>query len=68
MTEISFTSGEIMDIMSMLELKINQEYDSEEMHLSHYYLNLYQQFGKILNKVEEFQPEYRVAHLVLACN
>jgi len=67
MTTISLTSGEIMDIISLIEHKANNCGD-EKPHLAAYYSNLQDQFQQILDKVYEFQPEYRVAHLVLACN
>ena len=68
MTSISFTSGELLDIISALEEKENALYLAENYHLSAYYMNLGVQFQKIYDKVQEFVPENRVAHLVLAVN
>ena len=68
MTHISFTSGEILDIISALEIKEDQAYDNGEHHLAAYYMNLSNQFHRIYDRVKDFQPENRVANLVLAVN
>lgn len=68
MTSISFTSGELLDIMSALEEKENAFYLAENYQLSAYYMNLGVQFQKIYDKLQEFVPENRVANLVLAVN
>ncbi len=63
MTQLSFTSGEIMDVMSLLDNKINS---TEDPHRAAYYGNIYQQFESVLNKLEELPGEKRVANLVMA--
>lgn len=68
MTSISFTSGELLDIMSALEEKENALYLAEDKHLAAYYMNLGVQFQRIYDKLQEFVPENRVAHLILAVN
>lgn len=68
MTSISFTSGELLDIMSALEEKENALYLAEDKHLAAYYMNLGIQFQLIYDKLQEFVPENRVANLVLAVN
>ncbi len=68
MTSISFTSGEILDIMSALHSKVKDAELVEEHHLANYYLNMIQQFEMIYDKLQDFVPENRVANLVLACN
>jgi uncharacterized NAD(P)/FAD-binding protein YdhS len=67
MTYISFTSGEIMDLMSILSKKCD-EIEDKDPHLASYYYDMFQQFEKILDKVQDFQPENRVANLILASN
>lgn len=67
MTTISMTSGEIMDIMSLIDKKVLEEEDNNP-HLASYYGNLYQQFETVLNKLKELPGENRVANLVLAMN
>lgn len=68
MTSISFTSGELLDIMSALEEKENALYLAEDKHLAAYYMNLGVQFQRIYDKLQEFVPENRVANLVLSVN
>ncbi len=69
MTSISFTSGELLDIISALEEKENLaclvDYDPG---LAAYYMNLGNQFQRIYDKLQDFVPENRVANLVLAVN
>jgi len=68
MTSISFTSGELLDIINALEEKEDALYLGEDKHLAAYYMNLGVQFQRIYDKLQEFQPENRVANLVLAVN
>jgi hypothetical protein len=68
MTSISFTSGELLDIISALEEKENALYLAEDKHLAAYYMNLGVQFQKVYDRLQEFVPENRVANLVLAVN
>jgi len=68
MTSISFTSGELLDIISALEEKENALYLAENYHLSAYYMNLGVQFQRVYDKLQDFVPESRVANLVLSAN
>lgn len=68
MTSISFTSGELLDIMSLIEAKEDALYLAEDKHLAAYYMHLGCQFQKVYDKLQEFVPENRVANLVLAVN
>jgi hypothetical protein len=69
MTSISFTSGELLDIISALEEKENLAYLVDyDPGLAAYYMNLGVQFQKVYDKLQEFVPENRVANLVLAVN
>ena len=65
MTTISLTSGELLDIISVLCDKEQSVYD-ENPHLSAYYLNIMQQFEEVSNRLEELPGEERVANLILA--
>lgn len=65
MTSISLTSGELLDIITVLSDKEQAVYD-ENPHLSAYYLNILQQFEEVVNKLQELPGEKRVANLVLA--
>ena len=66
MTSISLTSGELLDIISSLCDKEQALYDAENHRLAAYYLNILQQFEKIVEKLDELPGEKRVAQLVLA--
>jgi len=68
MTSISFTSGELLDIISALEEKENALYLAENYQLSAYYMNLGCQFQKVYDKLQEVAGEKRVAKLVLTAN
>jgi excinuclease UvrABC nuclease subunit len=68
MTQISFTSGELLDIISALEDKAENLEESANFTLANYYYNIIEQLDKITEKLEDFQPENRVANLVLIAN
>lgn len=68
MTQVSFTSGELFDIISALEDKAENLEECANFHLAAYYYNIIDQLDKITEKLEDFQPENRVANLVLAVN
>lgn len=66
MTSLSFTSGEIYDIISALSDKGSAAEDRGDHQLSAYYLHIVQQFEEITYKLNELPGEHRVAHLVMA--
>jgi len=68
MTQISFTSGELLDIIDVLVEKENALFRADNHQLAAYYLNIIQQFELICDKLKERPGEDRVAHLVLASN
>jgi hypothetical protein len=68
MTSISFTSGELVDIMSLIEAKEDAVYLAGDKHLAAYYMNLGCQFQRIYDKLQELPGESRVANLVLTAN
>ena len=68
MTSISFTSGELLDIISVLEERENVLYFDGDEHLVAYYANMKDQFQTVYDKLQDFVPENRVANLVLAVN
>ena len=65
MTTILLTSGELLDLMSILCDKEQSVYE-ENPHLSAYYLNIMQQFEEVVHKLNELPGEKRVANLILA--
>jgi len=69
MTSLSFTSGQIQDIIKALEYYENDAYfNQKDAHLASYYMSMQNQFELVLEKLQEFIPEKRVANLVLAAN
>ena len=68
MTSISFTSGEILDIISTLEDKAEKLEESAQFTLANYYYNIIEQFDKITEKLQELPGEQREANLILAAN
>jgi len=68
MTHISFTSGEILNIIQSLQDQVNYADDFDEQQLAIYYENIIDQFQLIYEKLQDFVPENRVANLVLAVN
>lgn len=68
MTHISFTSGEILDIISALEDRAEKAEETGRFHLASYYHDIIQQFDIIENKLKDFPGENKVANLVLAVN
>lgn len=69
MTHISFTSGELCDIIAALEVKEDQAYhQKKDPQLASYYLNMINQFQSVYDKLQELPGEQKVANLVLAMN
>jgi hypothetical protein len=69
MTSISFTSGELLDIIKALDYYENDAYyNQKDAQLAAYYMRMENQFQLVLDKLKQFTPENRVAHLVLAVN
>lgn len=68
MTSISFTSGELLDIIEQLTKMSDSLDDAENYSLATYYFNMAQQFEILNDKLQDFVPENRVACLILAAN
>ena len=67
MKTISFTSGEILDIISALEAKEDHAYYVQnDPHLAAYYMRIVNQFQRVYDLIQEKVPENRVAHLILS--
>lgn len=67
MTSISFTSGEILDIISALEVKEEDAYHVQNNPaLAAYYMQIVNQFNRINDLLQERPGEKRVATMVLA--
>jgi len=68
MTQLSFTSGELYDIIDALSIFEEGLHDDGDPQGAAYYANIAQQFELIRDKLEELPGEDRVANLVLAVN
>ena len=68
MTQISFTSGELLDIIDVLVNKEQALFMANDHQGVAYYVNMELQFQIIHSKLLERPGEDRVAHLVLASN
>lgn len=68
MTQISFTSGELLDIADQLIKMADSLDEAENYTLATYYTNMSQQFLMLNDKLQDFVPENRVANLVLVAN
>ena len=68
MTQISFTSGELLDIIDVLVDKEQALFMANDHRGAVYYANMIQQFELIHSKLLELPGEDRVAELVLASN
>ncbi len=66
MTSISLTSGQILDIISLLEEREDALYDADNKGLATYYMQMGVQFQRIYDRLQDVVPEKRVANLVLA--
>jgi len=67
-TVLSLTSGEILDIISLLRNKSSEEFSNENHSLGYYYHDIATSFERIVDKLSELPGEDRLATLVLALN
>lgn len=64
---ISFTSGELLDIISALEEKEDFNYFKDDSQLAAYYMNLGVKFQRMYDLLQGLPGEQRVAELVISC-
>jgi hypothetical protein len=62
---ITFTSGQLLDIISVLEETENSLYDEDNKHLAVYYMNLVSQFQRMYDLLQGLPGEKRVAQLTI---
>ena len=65
MTQVSFASGELYDIISALQLVEEGVYDDGDHQGAAYYQNMIQKFELICDELQERPGEDKVANLVL---
>ena len=62
---ISFTSGQLLDLIALLEEKEDALYDAEEKGLAVYYMQMGVQFQRMYDRLQDLPGEQRVAELVM---
>lgn len=62
---ITFTSGQLLDIIALLEEKEDALYDAEEKGLAVYYMQMGVQFQRMYDRLQDLPGEKRVAELVM---
>lgn len=63
---ISFTSGQLLDIISLLEEKENALYDGGNKGLAVYYMQMGVQFQRMYDLLQGLPGEQRVTELTIA--
>jgi hypothetical protein len=64
MKPISFTSGQLLDLIALLEEKEDALYDAEDKALSIYYMQMGVQFQRMYDRLQSLPGEKRVVELV----
>jgi len=64
MKPISFTSGQLLDLIALLEEKEDALYDAEDKGLSAYYMQMGVQFQRMYDRLQSLPGEKRVVELV----
>lgn len=65
MKKISLTSGQLLDIISVLEEKEDAIYDAGDKALATYYMQMGNQFQRMYDRLQSLPGEQRVAELVM---
>jgi hypothetical protein len=63
---ITFTSGQLLDLISMLEEKEDALYDADNKGLAIYYMQMGVQFQKMYDLLQGLPGEKRVAQLSIS--
>lgn len=61
---ITFTSGQLLDLIALLEEKEDALYDAEERGLAVYYMQMGVQFQRMYDRLQSLPGEQRVVKLV----
>jgi hypothetical protein len=65
---ITFTSGQLLDIISLLEEKENALFDAHDKGLAAYYMQMGVQFQRMYDILQGLPGEKRVAQLSISEN
>lgn len=68
MTSICFSSGELLDIISALEVKEDKAYMDGDDYLAAYYMQLAAKFECIYDKLQDLPGEQRESTMIPASN
>jgi hypothetical protein len=63
---ITFTSGQLLDLISLLEEKEDALYDADDKALSIYYMQMGVQFQRMYDLLQGLPGEKRVANLIVS--
>lgn len=63
MTHVSLTSGQLLDLISLLEEKENDLYDAGNKALSMYYMQMGVVLQKTFDRLQDLPGEDRIVHL-----
>jgi hypothetical protein len=64
--KISLTSGQLLDIISVLEEKEDAIYGAGDKALATYYMQMGNQFQRMYDRLQSLPGEQRVAELVMS--
>lgn len=62
---ITFTSGQLLDLIALLEEKEDALYDAEDRGLSVYYMQMGVQFQRMYDLLQDLPGEKRTTQLVI---
>ena len=62
---ITLTSGQLLDLIALLEEKEDALYDAEEKGLAVYYMQMGVQLQRMYDRLQSLPGEHRVAELVM---
>lgn len=65
---LTLTSGQLLDIISLLEEKEDAHYDAENRALSAYYMQMGVVFQKAFDRLQDLPGEQRIIELMISTN
>lgn len=65
---LTLTSGQLLDIISLLEEKEDAHYDAENGALAAYYMQMGVVFQKAFDRLQDLPGEQRIVELMISTN
>lgn len=65
---LTLTSGQLLDIISLLEEKEDAHYDAENRALSAYYMQMGVVFQRAFDRLQDLPGEQRIIELMISTN